>query len=399
LSRSAEAQQSSVIQSPAPPVESIAQLTMTNQFQVFGQRPAATSPGPYEPFRWDQFVVRPHFDYQYMIAKGILAAPSNRVDTTIQTISPGVLINLGPHWALDETFTIGIYSNTNFTREFDNAVTLSGQTVYRDWIFGLVQTADLSKSPLIETGGQTSTSNYDTAATGHHENSQYISEDLALYQSLQFSQGGFENNRTWSTMDWLNYQPQSRFNIGIGAGLGYNNADFGPDSFFQEVQARLNWRVREKLSFQISGGFQETEFLGGQGAGDLFSPLYGATLQYQLFAQTEISAFVNRSVSPSLFVGEYEELTSVGCSFSQRFLGQFYLGLSGSYNDQQYVASTLNVLANRTDKYYALTVRLSHSFLQRGSVSIFYQYGNDNSTSPGYSFSSNQYGAEVNYSF
>src|SRR5580692_4626520 len=100
LSRTAEGQQSSVIQPVAPPVESVSQLSMTNDFEVFGLRPQATAPGQYEPFKWDQLVFRPHADYQFTDAYGILAAPSNRVDTTIQTISPGILVNLGPHWAL-----------------------------------------------------------------------------------------------------------------------------------------------------------------------------------------------------------------------------------------------------------------------------------------------------------
>jgi hypothetical protein len=399
ISRTAMAQQSSVLQPLAPPVESTSQLNMTNDFQVFGQGPQATAPMPYEPFRWDQFVARPHVDYQFLYAQGILAAPSNHVDTTIQNISPGILLNLGPHWALDYTATIGLYSNTNFGTEFDNAITLTGQTVYTDWIFGFLQSVVLSKSPLIETAQQTSQQTYATAVTGHHEDSQYISEDLGLYQNIQQTEGGFENIRSWSTLDWLNYQPQSRFNIGIGAGVGYDDAVFGPDSFFEQLQARLNWRASDKLSFQLSGGVEETQFLGGQGAGDLFSPIYSGSIQYQPFQQTQISLFANRSVSPSIFVGEYSEDTSFGCSFSQRFLGQIYLNLSGSYNDQQYVASANTLTSSRTDKYYALSVRLSHSLLKRGTASIFYQYGSDDSTFAGYSYSSNQYGVEVNYSF
>jgi hypothetical protein len=400
LSRSAaEAQQSSVIQPLAPPVESTTQITMTNNFQVFGAHPPATAPGEYEPFRWNQIVFRPHVDYTYTVAYGVLAAPSNHVDTTIQDISPGILINIGPHWALDYTATIGIYSNTNFQQAFNNSITLSGTTVFTDWLFNFVQTADLDTSALIETGGQTSTQTYGTSLTGHHENSQYISEDVGLYQTFFYVEGGFENNKTWSTMNWLNYQPQSRFNVGIGAGLGYNLAESGPDSVFFPVQGRINWRARDKLSFSLSGGFQFTEFLGGQGANNLFSPIYSGSIQYQLFSQTQISAFASRSFNPSLFVGEYSDLTSVGCSLSQRFLGQFFLSLSGSYNRQQYVASSTDIAANRTDKYYALTARLGHAFLQRGTVSIFYQYGNNNSTFPGYSYSSPQFGGEVNYSF
>jgi hypothetical protein len=98
-------------------------------------------------------------------------------------------------------------------------------------------------------------------------------------------------------------------------------------------------------------------------------------------------------------VGQYSENTSIGCSFSQRLFQQFFLNLNGSYNNQQYVASASDIAAARTDKFYSLSMRLSHSFLKRGTASIFYQYGSDNSTAAGYSFSSNQYGVEVNYSF
>jgi hypothetical protein len=397
LGRAAQAQQETV-QPLSPPVEPISELHMTNDFQVFG-RPQAPAPMPYEPFRWDQFVVRPHVDYQVMAAKGILAAPSNHVDTVIQNISPGVLLNLGPHWSLDYTATIGLYSNTNFGTEIDHSFTLTGQTIYTDWVFGFLQSIVFSKSPQIETAAQTSEQYYDTTVTGHHEDSEHISEDLAVYQNIQETAGGYENTRTWSTLDWLNYQPQSHFNMGIGAGLGYDNADFGPDSVYEQAEARTNWRATQKLSFQVNGGVEETEFLGGQGAGDLFSPIYGATIQYQPFAETQISVYVNRVVSPTIFVGEYSEDTSIGCSFGQRLLGQIFLNLSGSYNNQQYVASSDDIAAARTDKFYALSVRLSHSFLQRGQASIFYQYGSDNSTALGYSFSSNQYGVELNYSF
>jgi len=403
LGRAADAQespmQSETVQPLSPPVESVSELHMTNDFQVFPVKPVPSAPMPYEPFRWDQFVIRPHADYQLIDAKGILAAPSNHVDTIIQNISPGVLINLGPHWSFDYTATIGLYSNTNFGTEVDHSITLTGLTAYHDWIFEFLQAVTLSKSPQIETAGQTDEDNYNTAVTGHHENSQYISEDLAVYQNIQETGGGYENMRSWSTLDWLNYQPQSHFNIGVGPGLGYDNADFGPDSVYEQAEARANWRATEKLSFQISGGIEETEFLGGEGTSDLFSPIYSGSIEYQPFAETQISVYFSRVVSPTVFVGEYSEDTSVGCSFGQRLVGQIFLNLSGSYNNQQYIASASDIAAARTDKFYALSVRLSHSFLQRGQASIFYQYGSDNSTALGYSFSSNQFGVEVNYSF
>lgn len=413
LGATADAQQET-IQPVAPPVESISQLPMTNSFQLFGTRPAASAPGQYEPFKWDQFVIRPHIDYQYIDAYHVLAAPSNQVDTTIQQISPGFLFNLGPHWALDYTLTIGLYSNTNFGTEVNHSINLTGETVYGDWDLGFLQSVQLTSSPLIEFGGQTEQQYFNTSVTGHHENSQYTSEDLSLNQNIQnFPGGGFEDMRSWSTLDWLNYQPQSHFNVGIGPGLGYNNALYGPDSVFEQIQARVNWRLNDVLSLQVAGGVSETEFLGSQGNGDIFSPIYSASLEFQPFSETQLSVYASRSVSPSVLVDQYTEGSSVGASISQRFLGQFYFTAQGGYNDEKFVSPTFLTLVQvspavydlelinlgRTDKYYTLNVRLSHSFLQRGSVSIFYSYSDDNSTAPGYSFAGNQFGAEVGYSF
>jgi hypothetical protein len=414
LGATARAQQET-IQPLAPPVEPTSQLAMTNSFQLFGPHPAASSGGPYEPFKWDQFVLRPHMDYEYIDAYHVLAAPSNQVDTTIQRISPGFLLNLGPHWALDYTLSIGLYSNTNFGTEVDHSITLTGQTIYGDWVFGFLQSVLLSSSPLIEFGGQTSQQYFDTAVTGHHEDNQYFSEDLNLSQNIQvFPDGGFEDMRSWSTMDWLNYQPQSRFNIGIGPGLGYNNAHSGPDSLSEQIQARLNWRLSKLLSLQISGGVSETEFLGSQGNGDIFSPIYSATLQFQPFSQTELAVYASRYVSPSVLVDEYTEGSTVGASISQRFLGQFYLSAQGGYSDEKYVAPSVFVITQgltpgqfniellnlgRTDKFYTLSLRLGHSFLDRGNLSVFYQYSSDQSSVNGYSFAGNEFGGEASYSF
>ena len=401
------------VQPLAPPVQSTSQLAMTNSFQLFAPRPAAAAPGEYEPFRWDQFVIRPHANYQYIDAYHILAAPSNLVDSTIQQISPGILFNLGPHWALDYTLTIGLYSNTNFGTEVDHSINLTGQTIYGDWIFGFAQSVLLSSSPQIEFGGQTEQHYYNTSATGHHEDNQYFSEDLSLNQNIQtFPGNGFEDSFSWSTLNWLNYQPQSHFSFGIGPGLGYTHALYGPDSFFVQLQGRVIWRLTDILSVEASGGFSETLFLGSQGNGNLFSPIYSASVQLVPFPQTQLSVYASRSVSPSVIVGQYTEGTSFGAGISQRLLHQFYLSAQAGYSNTKYVASALGLVQvnpttfeieelnfGRSDKFYTLSVRLGHSFLQRGEIGVFYQYGSDISSAPGYSFASNQFGGNVSYSF
>ena len=181
---------------------------------------------------------------------------------------------------MDYTLTIGLYSNTNFGTEVNHSITLTGQTIYDDWIFGFLQSVLLTSSPLIQFGGQTEQHYYNTSVTGHHEDNQYFSEDLSVNQNIQnFPGGDFEDTYSWSTLNWLNYQPQSHFNIGLGPGLGYNHAVFGPDSVFVQLQGRVTWRLTDILSVEASGGFVDTLFLGSQGNGNLFSPIYSGSLQ------------------------------------------------------------------------------------------------------------------------
>jgi hypothetical protein len=406
--------QYSTTQPLAPPVQSTSQLAMTNSFQLFAAQPAASAPGGYQPFKWDQFVVRPHVDYQFTKAYHLPAAPSNLVDTTIQRFSPGILFNLGPHWALDYTLTIGLYSDTNFGTEVDHSITLSGHTIYGAWDFGFLQTVNLTQSPMIQFGGQQDQQYFDTSLTGHHENSQYISEDIALSQNIQaFPGGGYENMKSWSVLAWLNYQPQSHISFGIGPGIGYNYALFGPDSVFEQLQARMSWRINDVLSLQISGGVSETEFIGSGDFHDIFSPIYSGSLEFRPFPQTGVSLYASRYVSPSVLVDQYTEGTSAGVSITQRLLQQFYLTANASYGNEKYVAPTVLALdqigtntfeleqinLGRTDKFYNFSLRLNRSFLQRGNISIFYSYNSDQSTAPGYSFAGNQFGGEVSYSF
>lgn len=402
LGRAAKAQensQSQIIQAPVAPVESTSAGTLTNEFQVFPLTQPPPPPSVYEPFRWGKFVMRPHASYQYISAHGVLAHPGDPENTTIQQISPGVLFNLGDHWALDETMTLGYYSNKHFKNEFDNAVILSGQTVYNDWIFGFLQTADMSSSPLVETGTQTDEENYQTEVSGEHEVSEKVTMDLAVDQNISFASGGYNDSREWSTLDWLNYDFSPGLNVGIGGGLGYVNVDYGSDQTYEQLEGRLNWRATHKISFQIHGGLEEREFLDASSGGNLFNPVYGGSVQYQPFQATGFYFAASRTVSQSLYRGMVTETTSLSGGVSQQLLQQFYLGLNVGYSHVKFVSAGNDILANRTDNNYYFGASLSHSFLKRGSVSVFFQYGKQKSTAAGFTYLSHQFGARVSYAF
>jgi hypothetical protein len=86
---------------------------------------------------------------------------------------------------------------------------------------------------------------------------------------------------------------------------------------------------------------------------------------------------------------------------NQRLLREFSLGMGVGYSITDYsTPSGVSVNgANRTDDQVSFNVRLSHPFFKRGTWSVFYQYSDNSSTQPGYSFQSNQAGFEINYTF
>ncbi|HEY3760380.1 MAG TPA: outer membrane beta-barrel protein [Verrucomicrobiae bacterium] len=401
LGRAAQAQQSpgQLAQPQMLPVESTSQETMTNQFQVFAVPKPAPTPMPYEPFRIGQIIFRPHADYQFMEAHGLLARPGDIENSTIQQFSPGLLVDLGNHWAVDDTMTFAEYSNKHFGNEYDNAFTLTGQTVYLDWVLGFTQVADETSTPLTETAAQTDVQTYSTSVTGHHEVSEHVSEDLSVEQDIYFVNGGFQNSRDWTTLDWLNYDFSPRLSIGAGGGLGYVNVDFGPDQTFEEIMGRLDWRITDKVSMQLNGGAEEWEFLDSSSGGNLFDPVYSGSLQYQPFSSTSLYAGASRAIEESFFRGEVTDSTILSAGLSQRLLQQFYLGVNVGYEESQFITEGETLSNNRTDKFYYIGVRLSHSFLQRGTASIFYEYSDQRSTAPGLTYKSNQEGIEVSYNF
>ena len=67
---------------------------------------------------------------------GLQAGTNQVVNTTIQQISPGALLEIGSHWTLDYTPLWTVYSNNKFQNTFGESVGLAGGAVYNDWVFG-----------------------------------------------------------------------------------------------------------------------------------------------------------------------------------------------------------------------------------------------------------------------
>jgi uncharacterized protein (PEP-CTERM system associated) len=221
--------------------------------------------------------------------------------------------------------------------------------------------------------------------------------DLGFNQNFLSAQQ-FSGSRTWSTMDWLNWQSSARLSFGLGLGGGYQSVSSGFDMSFEQFQARVDARIAQKLTLSLNGGGEVRQIIDS-GADQLVNPIYGASVIYSPFDVTTISLSGNRAINPSLLRGEVTEATEVSVALTQRLLGVLYMTLSGSYRNSRFILSNSLLAVNRNDDTLSFRANLSYPFTQHGSAAVFYNYSDNSSTEADFNFSSHQVGLELAYRF
>ena len=406
-----------VMANPAPPpvVQTQDQQDQPDEMQVF--QPAGEAAGNSLPeiFRYGPLQLRPHASYTFMYGNGIQNTPGSQEEMIIQQLSPGILMDLGPHWALDYTPTFQFYSSDKFKDDMNQSVNLTGGVDYEAWRFGLSHSTQITSQPMVETAAQTDTDTHTTTLSASRALSSQVSADFALNQTILLV-SGFNDSYDWNTLDWINYEFWPRLNAGLGLGGGYvlvqsdgngqaaaSGQSGNLDQYYEQVQARVNWRTTDKISIQVSGGLEDRQFMTA-GTGDSLDPIFSLAIQYQPFKDTQISLTGSRTVASSDFylAAQQTETTLVGVNLDQQLWRKFHLGLGFVYTLTDYstagFAGAGNAV-NRSDDVVSFNLRLSHPFYKRGTWSLFYQYSDDTSSQAGFSFQSSQVGCSVSYSF
>ena len=173
-----------------------------------------------------------------------------------------------------------------FRDTLNQSVRLGWGTSYGgDWFISASQSFISSADPNVVTAAQTDQQAYSTALNATHQINDELSLDLGLSQNLNYVGNGgdltnaevnLKDSMDWSTLNWLNYQFWPELSAGLGLGLGYDHAEASPSSLYQLYQSRVNWRATDKISFQLSGGVENLQYLNSS-AGPLLTPVFGAT--------------------------------------------------------------------------------------------------------------------------
>ena len=383
-----------------PPVNTTPPALQEFRATESGEAPSGESPGLSMvrlPLQWGPVTLRPHFLYSLSYADGILASPGDPESTIINQFSPGVTFVIGSHWTLDYTPSLQWYSNNKFQNNVGQNVALNGWAAYEDWTLGLSQTYSEFNAPTVQTGSQTEQESFATGLTASYRFNSKVSMDLALSQDFQSAQQ-LESYNQWSTMDYVNYQFWPRFNAGLGLGGGYVSVNTGSDITFEQLQGRIAWSATDKSSLVIHGGLEYRQFLSG-GVSPMLNPVFGLALQTQLAKKTSLSLSADQGLSASYFENQTSESTGVSLTLAQRLSGKLGLTLGGSYGTVTYTSSATGVAPLGNYDYASFTTRLTYAIISRGTISVTYQLSDNVSSAPGLSFTANQVGLELGYSF
>jgi hypothetical protein len=347
--------------------------------------------------QWGPVTLHPSVSYTFSYADGILNSPGHPESSIINEFSTTLLAVIGSHWTFSYTPSWSWYSSKSFSDTLNHSLALNGFTAYGDWTFGLSQTYNLFSGPLVETGTQTEQQNFGTTLSASYLVNSKVSLDLALMQNYE-SASSLQSYRQWSTMDYVNYQFWPRFSAGLGAGFGYVDSDPPtPNMTYEQFQGRISWRATEKSSLLFHGGLEYRQFLSG-GSPPLLNPVFGLAFQTQLLRHTSLALIADHTVSASYFEAQVSESSSLGLSLSQALSQKFSLSLGTSYSTVSYT-SALNSAPRGGYSYVSFTSRLTYTIIPRGTLYLTYQFSDNYSSEPGLSFTSNQVGIGVGYSF
>jgi len=360
---------------------------------------------------WGPFSIDPHVFYSFTYASGLEALPTVSSSTAINTVSPGLLLQIGSHWTLDYVPRLTFYSNPLFHNTTDQNVVLKGRTTYGDWTLSLLQSYINTTDPLVETGTQVEQDVYATAINANWQMNDHLSLQLGLNQNFRDAQV-FSDLHEWQTSDWIRYQFERQLGVAFGVTAGYDELSLGPSMPFERVEVGLNFRPGNKLSLNLVGGIEDRQFVQAS-APSLMTPIFSAIAGYQILDGTSFTFAGERTVTPSFFGNEVNVLTSATGSVRQHIVGTVYFSVVGGYVLESFTtilpgamppsgsspSTTAPLTEARSDSRKSLKFSLSATLHTRLNASIFYLLSDNASNQANFSYSGNQVGLLLDYRF
>jgi Putative beta-barrel porin 2 len=359
--------------------------------------------------------IRPLFAAGVLYDDNIFLGNTNRVADVIWTISFGLAFELGDfrggaenylraQWVGFPTF----YTDNPSENSFNQAASLLAQYRWTRLVGQFESAFRIAREGNREVNTITTTRTFSNSLRFQYDYSPKTSFDLLFLQNYsqssdpaeptaEIAASGQTTNNQYEARAGMNYQILPKTNLGLEVAGGVLDQSSSPLQYYQQARLRVSYAATGKLNFRFSGGVEAREFEGS----DLIriSPVFSLGLDYHPFDGTSLSMVGYRNVQAATSItGQDVTATGFEIALVQRILQRFTAGIGFGYENDVYFGTTGEEISgdtDRVDNFLFVRPRLTYSFVDWFSASVFYEYRRAISTQSDSSFYNNRVGMEI----
>jgi hypothetical protein len=361
--------------------------------------------------RWH---IAPHIQAKVTYDDNIFIQPSHERGDFIFTLAPGITFG---YWEREEgrdyfqwqdagslierprgNFLIADYTAflLGFARtSSENTVDHDGRVAFRWELAKLTLGATLAAGSNTEAdpdvGERVRVRTLAINITSRYQVSDKTLLGLALSNSIN-DPDGFIQTTEWRAEGFAQYAITPLIQLGLGVAGGRLDVAEGSDQAFEQILARAEYSLTDKLAAQFSGGVEFRQF--DESNNDRTSPVFALGIDWRPAAATEVTLQAFRQVGASALNAD-ENITTTGfeASFRRALRGGLQFSLAGGYHVASYTFAGGG--ETRTDHYVFVRPGLFYRITDRLQAGLTYQYRRNDSNLQRFGFSNNQLTAEI----
>lgn len=408
---------------PAIPAGNDGALTDTNAAEAADMDSAETAeavleaPNPGPPASKWKFL--PHFDFGIRWDDNIFIQPKNETEDLIFTFSPGIAIGYldeetrllrfldretrasridrfeGQFLLVDYTPTFSVFSENSSEDSFDQEARFEARWQLQKLAIAAQARFISQREVNVELSQRIKQTGESAGVLATYQ----ISERTGIEVGGYFQKDEFENasgHTEFRGEGFLSYELTPLVKFGLGVAYGVVEVEDAASQTFERILGRVTYSLSEKVEASVLGG---VEFRQSDGGGkDRTNPIFEFNLGYLPAEATRVSLVASRQVLSSISEpSEFVTSTGVSLRFTRMLRDRLRLTAEGGYRNAEY--SNSGLIAPRTDDYYYGQIAVQYNFATWGSVSVSYQYRQNDSSRATSDFTNNQIGLGFSLTF
>jgi len=295
---------------------------------------------------------------------------------------------------VDYTPSVNVFTEHGVNNNVDHIAGLSAGYAFSRLAVGVEQDYSRVADKANEVGTRIVRTLYETRLRARYEFSDRSRLEVnGKYTRYDYEQANYQGFQELRNEDWFNRQMGAKVSAGLGVVFGYVLPEGNANQTYQQVLLRGIYRLTGKLDVRMMAGGEYREFESGRPA--TLDPVFGVAAIYQPSERTTLTLDAHRMDQPSPF-GDYNYVTlGAYAGVRQTVFGSWSVGLSGGYDNIEYVRSQSRASNTRSDGYLSLRTSLDYDMNSHVKASLFYIRRQNDSTSQRFEYENNMLGLQV----